>query len=80
MTTTRMSKQYNHEAVMLAFEHIKETLERIETQTVKTNGRVTKSEDRINDIEKEQATLMAKVGMASTVVASIAAAIIHKFI
>ncbi len=68
-----MEKQYNHDAVMLAFEHIKETLERIETQTVKTNGRVTK-------LETEQAGIMAKVGMASTVVASIIAAIINKFI
>jgi hypothetical protein len=68
-----MKPEYNHEATTIMFQHIKETLERIEAQTIKTNGRVTK-------LENEQAGIMAKVGMGATIMASVVAAIIHKFI
>lgn len=52
----------------------------IETQTLKTNGRVNKLEDRATSIETRQENLGVKVAAGVTVLTMVVSGVINKFL
>ncbi len=60
---TREDKEYLNERfdafgklINAHFQNVEDKLERIETQTTKTNGRVTLAENKINELERKELT------------------------
>lgn len=66
-----MDAPYSNREIQEFFKDIKESLERIETQTSKTNGRVSK-------LENWRAYLTGSIVVLSTVVLPIAGWVIYK--
>jgi hypothetical protein len=62
---------FSNREITLMFEHIKEQLIKIETQTTKTNGRVSK-------LETEQAGMIGKIGVLATLGATVLGTIAQK--
>jgi len=62
---------FSNREINLMFEHIKEQLLKIEVQTTRTNGRVSK-------LETEQAGMIGKISILATVSATILGTIVQK--
>ena len=71
-------KPYENREIDEKFTFIKEKLELIHTQTLKTNGRVSKSETDIQDLREWKSNLLGKIAVITFVMAGIVSASITK--
>lgn len=73
-------KPYENREIDSKFDFIKEKLELIHDQTVKTNGRVSKSEEQIQEIKEWKSNLMGKIAALTVVGGAVWAFIANKLI
>ncbi len=69
------NRPYENREIDEKFNFIKEKLELIHTQTIKTNGRVNKSEEEIQSLKDWKANLMGKITVISVVASAVWVAI-----
>lgn len=68
-----VEKDFTNREITLMFSHIKEKLEAIEAQTIKTNGRVTNLESRYSG-------LVGKISVYTTIGAAVIVTAVEKLL
>jgi hypothetical protein len=71
-------RPYENREIDEKFVFIKDKLELIHVQTLKTNGRVSKGEEQMQEMKEWRSNLMGRIAIVTFCIAGIASAVITK--